>query len=92
MTSKNRNLTIVIENATIEVESLREMIKHLDRRLKQYESWVEIRKARILQDPTINLDKELYFIHKYESQIDAIWQIIREAKFDIEDITGEEEK
>lgn len=82
----------IVVDANQEVTDLRELIQHLTRRMEHITERKEVRIKRMLDDPTDRvIEKELYIIHEYEKQIDNIWAVIREAKFDIEDITGEPE-
>lgn len=82
----------IVVDANQEVTDLRELIQHLTRRMERITERKEVRIKRMLDDPTDRvIEKELYIIHEYEKQIDNIWAVIREAKFDIEDITGEPE-
>ena len=83
---------IIEIDANNEVQELRTLIQHLTKRMEYYTECKEVRIKRMLENPTDRIiDKELTLIHEYEKQIDHIWAVIREAKFDIEDITGEPE-
>lgn len=78
---------------TQSVETMRELREMLKARIKNYELLIEARKRSVLEDPSDgNLSKQLMFIHEYEKHIEEIWRVDSELRFDIEDLTGEEEK
>ena len=81
----NRGINMTVE----ELRTLKEM---LEKRMTDFTSRKEERVKKILADPTDrNISIQLDLIHEYEKNIDKVWDVIREIKFDIEDITGEPE-
>lgn len=74
------------------VEELRTLATMLGRRMEDFTARKEDRIQKLLADPNDrNIEKQLMFIHDAEANIDLIWKVMREIKFDIEDITGEPE-
>lgn len=81
----NRGINMTVE----ELRSLKEM---LEKRLVDFTKRKDERIQKMLADPTDrNISIQLDLIHEYEKNIDKVWDVIREVKFDIEDITGEPE-
>ena len=74
------------------VKELRTLAIMLERRMEDFTTRKEARVQKLLADPTDrNIENQLCLIHEDEKNIDLIWKVMREIKFDIEDITGEPE-
>lgn len=81
----NRGINMTVE----ELRSLKEM---LEKRMVDFTKRKDESVQKMLADPTDrNISVQLDLIHEYEKNIDKVWDVIREIKFDIEDITGEPE-
>lgn len=74
------------------VEELRTLANMLTKRMEDFTERKEMRIQKLLADPNDrNIATQLCLIHEDEKHIDEIWAVMREIKFDIEDITGEPE-
>ena len=74
------------------LEEMRELRKLLQKRAEDFSSKKDDRVKALLDNPEDNnIQRQLHFIHEYEKQISAAYELSLEVKFDIEDITGEEE-
>ena len=74
------------------VEEMRTLKDMLMKRMENFTERKEARVKKLLADPNDrNIETQLCLIHEDEKRIDECWNVIRELKFDIEDITGEPE-
>lgn len=81
-----------MRNTNMTVKDLRTLADMLTTRMEDFTARKEDRVQKLLADPTDkNVEKQLTFIHEAEKNLDMLWHVMREIKFDIEDITGEPE-
>ena len=74
------------------VEEMRTLVEMLTRRMEDVTNRKDKRVQKMLSDPTDrNISVQLHLIHEDEKILDNIWDVIKEIRFDIEDITGEPE-
>lgn len=75
------------------VEKMRLLRELLNERFDDYESKLDELKRSILENPTDrNIEKCFVLVHDYELQSTYAYKASLSLKFDIEKITGEEEK
>lgn len=81
-----------MRKSNMTVEEMRQLNEMLTKRLEDFTARKEERVAKLLANPADkNIENQLYLIHDLENKADDVWKVIRELKFDIEDITGEPE-
>ena len=74
------------------VEEMRTLNEMLTKRMEDVTSRKEQRVKKMLGDLSErNVNVQLDLIHDDEKILDNIWAVMREIKFDIEDVTGEPE-
>lgn len=74
------------------VEEMRTLNEMLTKRMEDVTTRKDKRVQKMLADSTDrNISVQLHLIHDDEKILDTLWSVIREIKFDIEDITGEPE-
>ena len=75
------------------VEEMRTLNEMLTKRMEDFTTRIDDRKQKLLADVKSdrNIATQIDLIHQEMRCIDEIWKVIREIKFDIEDITGEPE-
>lgn len=74
------------------VEEMRLARNLLTKRMEEHTANKEARIKKLLADPTDrNIENQICLIHEEEKRIDEIWEVMRDLKFAIEDITGEPE-
>lgn len=82
-----------MRKSNMSLEELRALKEMLQKRMEDFTARKEERVKKLLADPADkNIENQLYLIHDLENHIDEVWAVIREIKFDIEDITGEPEE
>ena len=74
------------------VEEMRTLNEMLTKRMEDITTRIDNKKQKLLTNTADrNVEIQIDLIHKEMGLIDEIWKVIREIKFDIEDITGEPE-